>query len=165
MHTNDQFERANMLRVRKRGSVAEKRSFEPTMEVWGCDGPVTMTGPCGDHHAARMRALYGFTPWPGVNGTYPCPRWLIGKQCQAWRSHSLCVCQKHGDVLDHVYGWKTGDASKVITAEPYGLGGDDFTDFCVEMRDLGIGVHVRPVSPWYPGWTRMIQLTAKAVRP
>lgn len=106
-----------------------------------------------EEHRRRMREWYGFTPDPGKE----CPRRVAGKRCTA-ESSSTCICLEYYNVLDHKAMWKDTLRGNVLvmTAEPFGINGEDIAALHADLADIGLTVAVRSESPYYPGRTVLL---------
>jgi len=95
----------------------------------------------------------------------PCPRTVAGLRCHALRYHAgavdvPCPCQVHHHLLDHSRSWTRPDGGRVLTGEPYDLAPDELSALAADCTALGLDVAVTGRSPWNPGATVLIVISA-----
>lgn len=110
------------------------------------------------HEEQQRRAAdwHGLHP---VTDTEVCPRVVAGRTCHA-SAGMVCVCQQHHHLLDHGRMWRKADGTLVLTGEPYDAGGRELTAFLTAMRRLSLNVSLDGRSPWHPGHTILLKVTA-----
>lgn len=103
---------------------------------------------------------------------YPCPTWLLGKRCKFYCG-SGCICEPFGGrvvttgIPDHGTSYYSATnphylpGERLIVWQPYGgIRAEEcqlLMDLCAEHP---IAFDITPCSPWYPGSTLGIYLTA-----
>jgi hypothetical protein len=114
----------------------------------------------------RMLDWHGLVP---ADGGRCCPRRLLpGKHCVWHRGPNHpdpCLCDlfdRPESPMDHTRMWRDGIGRLIYTTEPYGVTDTAFRVFSdglaahgIEVRNLG-SAH----SPWFPGHTTLLMLTA-----
>lgn len=122
---------------------------------------MTSIGEPVNYHSQQSRAAewYGLRP----SSARICPRVVAGKHCLAFRSRERCVCQRHRHVFDHGRIWLDRDGRHVLTGEPYGVSEDDLAELVTDLAQFGLHVSVGGSSPWNPGSTVLIRVTAQEV--
>jgi hypothetical protein len=102
-----------------------------------------------DDEEARAREWFGWRPVDRVR----CPRALAGKRCRQYsQGDNTCICVRlYHPLLDHPRRWIDAHGEPILTAESYEFDGEDFADLVRECAELGLRVHVRGCSPYFPG--------------
>jgi hypothetical protein len=103
---------------------------------------------------ARFFEWYGWRP----SAARTCLRVFAGKRCtKGYAVHySMCICDRHYHILDHICRWRTQDGRDVLTADPYEFAGDEFAALVADCAELGLEARVTGTSPYFPGRTVLI---------
>jgi hypothetical protein len=111
-----------------------------------------------DHHAEqeqRAAKWWGLRP----SNARVCLRVVAGKRCvQPQRS---CVCDKHQRLLDHGRIWLDEDGKHVLTGEPYNASPRELSALFADADEHGLKVRISGRSPWFPGATVLIHISAQ----
>lgn len=109
-----------------------------------------------DYRYAEWAAERGYRPSQATECIYRVA--AAGKV----HKHGYCDCRNRYRVFDHLRMWRNKDNRYVLTSEPYGAFGDELATFITDCQALDLDVHVSAVSPYYPGYTLMIEVTRSA---
>lgn len=101
-----------------------------------------------------------------------CIRRIIGWPCirktALGRSEEvMCPCEKRHDTInrlfDHSRAWRLPDGGLIVTGEPYDLdpGDPEIARFGEVIRHYGLQVHATEESPYYPGRTTLVTVSAR----
>lgn len=109
-------------------------------------------------HEDRAAEWFGLRP----STARECPRVVARKRCLDHRAPDgdPCICQRHRRILDHARIWIDRDGHHVLTGEPYEADARDLAALLTDVSALGLAVHLFGRSPWNPGFTFLIRITA-----
>jgi hypothetical protein len=106
------------------------------------------------HHAEA----HGWRP----SNAQACPQVVAGHRCRVQTDADWsCVCASYSHLLDHARIWLDPNGSHVLTAEPYETHGDELAHFVTALTPLGLYLQISGASPWNPGATFMLTITAR----
>ncbi len=103
-------------------------------------------------HEARFAEWYGWRP----SKAQPCPRAVVGKQCQQGPKECVCHHLRHPiGAFKHARMWLDKDGRHVFTSESYTAKLEDLVDLHTKLAALGVSITVTGRSPWHE-WTFMV---------
>jgi hypothetical protein len=120
------------------------------------------SGPADGHEEWERRMLKYYGLRPKDPKLARCPRIVAGKRCLLGNpgpagSLRTCICHStFHSLTDHRGMWRDALGRTVLTWEPYGIYGADFTAVVGPILALGLEILIESYSPYYPGHTVLV---------